>query len=764
VTRYAAQISSVVGRLQLGGRGAAVVITPAGEQRVVADAITDATGARLLGALDKSLLFDRFEPGTWLATGLPAGAAARADLLSWINARREWLSSQGFQVFCLSDREYGHFAVGAPDTTSGLDFIERVAFDPDPAVDVETARIERIEHQRRRWGRLDLRGFARSEGEDVSFSVGEVYEELALDLVPKVLPMEHLRHRRQGLTGGWLAEGLPADRSAMDGPASGEQSGLDPDLWSETPHRSTWKALGAWMKARGTRHALIVGEPGSGKSFVLRRYATREGVETTLFGVRKPLPLLVPAASLDWSLDVPDLLAIVEHQLLEDGDRAAHVVRRLAVAGRLVVLLDGLDEVTQPRARRQLASALAGFCDGHPRCRVVATSRPTGTVPRWQGRLLRVAPFDEGRIRAFLVRWCGLYESQRDPGPDARRRGEAQGADLAAEVIAHEHVRAIATSPLLLTILAIVQRGGLKLPDHRAELYHHASQVLVERWNRVRSLTGRSGRTPLRLTDAARLLGPVALRVIDEGRKSSILRETLVAMFQATLTSSPLTAITSADELVDVFRDEVGLLVETAPGAFSFLHFTFAEYFAAWEVVRTEAIEKIAGSARAFDPEWREVVLLAFAELGLVRGDDRRLSRLVKAVVAEAARMRKSPGFAANLLWTLLAEDPALPADAAEALAGEVIGSAISSRGNDAIPWLYSLPAAVRAIHGRHNIALRRSAQVTLAEAAVSPDAPLAEPGSFGDFVLAGLDLARRETPPPGSPLPTARPRTARTP
>jgi hypothetical protein len=287
-----------------------------------------------------------------------------------------------------------------------------------------------------------------------------------------------------------------------------------------------------------------------------------------------------------------------------------------------------------------------------------------------------LSPFDNDEISNFLGRWCELYA--RDQSGDtltARQRGKEEGRALASDVLAHPQIRELARSPLLLTVLAIIQRAGVRLPDHRVELYEHATRILVERWNRVRSLSQAAGTPPIKTADAVRLLGPVALETIRTGTRGAISEENLRELLRRSIDSGQFRGLTTPEEALKLFRHSLGLLVEQGPGLYSFLHLTLAEYFAARELVRTQGLEQLAADPkRAFLPEWREVILLATGELGVNRADDVRLESLVRMLLQCASqRTLKATPSVPSLLAGLLADDAGLQSKTASQLLDALI-------------------------------------------------------------------------------------------
>jgi predicted NACHT family NTPase len=68
-------------------------------------------------------------------------------------------------------------------------------------------------------------------------------------------------------------------------------------------------------------------------------------------------------------------------------------------------------------------------------------------------------------------------------------------------------VRSLAANPFLLTILAVMKRQGVTLPERRAKLYQTYVETLLQSWNLVRSLASRSS-SDLDLVETLKVLAP----------------------------------------------------------------------------------------------------------------------------------------------------------------------------------------------------------------------------------------------------------------
>lgn len=665
MTASAAPLEATLAWLGLATRGWGLVVAPPGEQRRVAEAL----GARVPGcavvALSAALLGDAQAPPELGAVVAPGGGVLfvdpvvdlAAELATWraLNGRRDWLADRGVWVLVVSHRQLTRLTAHAGDLASVARRCEVVPFvaralDDD---ELEAARAALHAHYQRRFGRLDLRGFIRSEREDVSFPVEAIYQPLRATSDPRYPIMPPPREattmpgvRRGEATWTLAIVELLAARCARDPRVPG---------LADTPACPT----------------LLVGGPGSGKTFFLRHCALAASGAAHFAGQDRPLPIYLSLAAVRARDVGRTLLDEAIDDLLEAGLAAVHAVIAEAEAGRALFLIDGLDEVGD--ARGAVAAQVAALAARFPRCSVIVTSRPGGlTAVDLDAIHLGVAPLDDLALTALLGAWCELYEVERS-GAAAGSRGRAEGEELAREVLESPAIASLAGTPLLATILAIVHRAGVRLPERRVELYEHMTRVLVERWNQLRSHQADAS-PPIRVADAIRLIGPVALRLVEQGRDGAVDEDALRGLLEGELARGAVRAFADAASAIATFRDSLGLLVEHAPQIYGFLHKTLAEFLAAHELVRTGRLETLIASGEGFAPRWHEVVLLALGLVGTVHVDDRRLAANVMAMVAAAhARRAERSEEVPALLAGVLVDDPDLTPVLADAIVDELV-------------------------------------------------------------------------------------------
>jgi predicted NACHT family NTPase len=164
---------------------------------------------------------------------------------------------------------------------------------------------------------------------------------------------------------------------------------------------------------------VIVGAPGSGKSTFLEWFQLKiSGAEQEfVLAGQQAIPLLLRVRQLDPE-HLPADSAMIE-KATASRDYATLMppgwLRRQMFAGRVMFMLDGLDEV-EPHVRDQrILPWFLRICDRFPECRFLVSSRPVG----YPAGLLRklgfseaeLLDFDEPQIQEYARHWCTAIAS-----------------------------------------------------------------------------------------------------------------------------------------------------------------------------------------------------------------------------------------------------------------------------------------------------------------------------------------------------------------
>lgn len=270
-----------------------------------------------------------------------------------------------------------------------------------------------------------------------------------------------------------------------------------------------------------SRHprVVILGDPGSGKSTLTNFIALclageglgRRDVNARKLGKGWTLARLLPIRILlrDYAargLPGKSLRQFLRDEMAavatEDGDLAQSVPEieaALRRRGGAILLLDGIDEVPEANRRRvDLKRAIEAFSREFEHCRIVVTSRPyayNDPDARLSGFDVRtLMEFTPEQIDAFIGRWYAhVGEKDRALG---RVNADRYAAQLRRVVQTHSRVAELARRPLLLTLMASLHRWseGGTLPGKRQELYEKSVELLIDLWQRPKTLFDQQGR------------------------------------------------------------------------------------------------------------------------------------------------------------------------------------------------------------------------------------------------------------------------------
>jgi hypothetical protein len=393
---------------------------------------------------------------------------------------------------------------------------------------------------------------------------------------------------------------------------------------------------------------VLLGDPGGGKSTFLRHLAwalAQRGLDsfnddTALFGwndTARLLPVLLPLRTLAGRISAEGaapatVSAALRDEMAREYDaRHADELLDQALASGAALLFDGLDEVPLDAIpgvsadRPTTLRAVRSFAELHSGARVVLTCRVRAFTEALHAELgwptETIAPLTLGQIRHFVANW---YAALIEHGAITRDLGEAQQQALIAAIIGTDRLHALANTPLLLTMMALVfaERGEL-LPD-RPLLYERILEQLLGQWDQHKGgqrLTDVLDAPNLRSDDLRPILDALSYQAhasatSADGRgrlAAKDLRSTL-AEFLATVRVAG--AWEAAGRCLAYFNERSGLLLPEDDGqSYVLAHMTLQEHGAGRHMLLQPNAVALVMRHRS-DEHWREPIALG---LGVVQ-------------------------------------------------------------------------------------------------------------------------------------------------
>ncbi|MBE3008365.1 NACHT domain-containing protein [Microbispora sp. NEAU-D428] len=376
------------------------------------------------------------------------------------------------------------------------------------------------------------------------------------------------------------------------------------------------------------KHIAILGLPGSGKTTLIKHLAVsyadadRPPSSTDPLPSEDWLPVVIKCRHLGSLAKRPIIEVIrdlaVRAEMPDMAQSFQEMVASILREGKLLLLVDGLDEIHSPSDRQAFVIQLRTFLSLYPNVQLILTSRETGYravagAVRSFCQPFRVAPLSTKAITELTIAWHRHVVGSSAAVTEA-------ALSLAQAIHASDRVLRLATNPLLLTTLLLVRRWMGQLPRRRSVLYQKAIEVLLMTWNV-------EGHDPLDLEEVIPQLAYTAYCMMSEG-VTSITGPTLVDYLNKARADLPdVLAYTAlpASEFLHRVEERSSLL--TASGlleqdgqlvdVYEFKHLTFQEYLAAVAIANSylptalldlSPVDVIA--ERFTDDSWRETIAL----------------------------------------------------------------------------------------------------------------------------------------------------------
>ena len=383
------------------------------------------------------------------------------------------------------------------------------------------------------------------------------------------------------------------------------------------------------------RRAVLLGDPGSGKTTVTRYVAWalaagdyREVGEA----IRGRLPVLVRLASYGKALEADRELTLLDYVGSQLMPRVAFgpMLRAAVEAGECLMILDGLDEVTDPDLRGDVALRIQALVNRNAGNRFLVTSRIVGydhTPLTREYQHATLQELDDDDRKRFVGLWYAAIRSEIHD-----RDLAMQEAELLETLETRPQIARMGANPLLLTIMVLMHWRGVKLPSRRVQVYQTATDTLIE----YRT----TERAKLDAEEVKQLLAPVAYYILSSNVGGVIARHDLLPRLREGIIAQRGCDEEEAEsicrELVALLSEQSGLFLERGLDAerrpvYGFLHQTFAEYLAALHLSNLFLDGSFELGKYIHRSAWKEPLLLLAGHLSLF--SQIHVTRLLRAIL-----------------------------------------------------------------------------------------------------------------------------------
>ncbi len=417
------------------------------------------------------------------------------------------------------------------------------------------------------------------------------------------------------------------------------------------PQRAEWVLLRAELAVEAVFRqpsSVVVGDPGSGKSVLLRFLAWDCAHRNLLPGAPAFLafPVFISLRMLAGALAIKPatvsasttILTLIEQHARDwlGSDGIDDLLREALFRGVVLLLLDGLDEVPMQATstvvnRQSVITAVKAFASEYQRKpnRIIMTCRTRAYTPELETMLgwpvLPLAPFTMGQIRHFLQVFFREYVAAALITP--QRQATLEDILLTA-IERNDRLRQMASSPLLLTLMAQLLYTDGELPRDRPALYERILELLLDKWDSQReqdSIAAAIGHPDWNSSYILPLIDQLSYEAhkdstSEDGRgriKRGVVYERMVDFFQQN-GKNQFNPVVAAVRCLDYIDQRSGIFVpdNDAHGDYVFAHLTFQEHCAG----RYLLLDPIAAADEVMDhrhdDRWREPIFLG---LGVIQ-------------------------------------------------------------------------------------------------------------------------------------------------
>lgn len=240
------------------------------------------------------------------------------------------------------------------------------------------------------------------------------------------------------------------------------------------------------------RHLIILGNPGSGKSiftkFVSLKLILRENLVFENSAITESIPFRIELRKYHaFKKEQNEGLIKYLRFLLELEYGFPNIltenVQKLLLEKKTVIIFDGLDEIFDLNDKLLIKNDIENFIEQYKDAKAIITSRIIGydDTALEESKMLKliVNKFDNDQVQEYIKNWYFVEEED-----EQIRKKEIEDFLEKKELIDNELI----SNPLLLSLIVILYRNNLKVPESKLEIYQSCTKTLVDKWDHSKGM------------------------------------------------------------------------------------------------------------------------------------------------------------------------------------------------------------------------------------------------------------------------------------
>ncbi|BBD62778.1 hypothetical protein NIES2109_56280 (plasmid) [Nostoc sp. HK-01] len=365
----------------------------------------------------------------------------------------------------------------------------------------------------------------------------------------------------------------------------------------------------------------VLGKPGAGKTTFLQYLAIQ--CNQGRFAANRVAIFVTLRDFADDSREAGDshLLNYICKEFLTCGISDPSVLETLLLEGRVLLLLDGLDEVLDHQSKA-VVNEIRKLSEKYQKNMFVVTCRTAAkafNLRRFTD--VEIAPFSQEQIVTFAQKWFTAVTKTNIQDK------QEQAVEFIAKLDLPENIqfRRLAVTPLFLHLACWVFHQQNKFPTQKAVFYKECLDLLLGKWDEIKAIERDEVYEGFLLPQKLKLLSQFASATFEHG--NYFFEQHIVEQYISDYIGDLPNASTEIEELeldsegvLQAIELQHGLLAERVRGIFSFSYLTFQEYLTARKIVASYNLQALEQPLERLvthitEPRWREIFLLTVAML-----------------------------------------------------------------------------------------------------------------------------------------------------